>query len=72
MACHADLKIDRGLPVRSHDPNRATQCGTDEPATGRLRQVHPKRHDFSLHCPDGFDAVAVALDDRSRRPLSKL
>jgi len=69
MAQHAQLKVDTGLHVYFCDPHSPWQRGMNENTNGLLRQYFPKGTDLSAHGTNALDAVALALNTRSRKTL---
>ena len=69
MAQHAQLRIDTGLPIYFCDPHSPWQRGTNENTNGLLRQYFPKGTDVSRWNAEELDAVALALNTRSRKNL---
>ena len=66
MAQHAQLRIQKGLPVYFCDPHSPWQRGTNENSNGLLRQYFPKGIDLSRHSADDLAAVAATLNGRLR------
>lgn len=67
---HAQLSIDSGLEVYFCDPQSRWQRGTNENTNGLLRQYFLKGTDLSVHQMSDLDAVALALNTRSRKTLA--
>ena len=69
MARHAELRIATGLGIFFCDPHGPWRCGSNENASGLLRQSFPKGTDLAAHDADHLDAVAHALNTRPRKTL---
>ena len=69
MSQHAKLSMDTGLEVYFCDPQSPWQRGTNENTNGLLRQYFPKGTDLSAHKISELNAVALALNTRTRKTL---
>ena len=69
MSQHAKLLMDTGLEVYFCDPQSPWQRGTNENTNGLLRQYFPKGTDLSAHKISELNAVALALNTRTRKTL---
>jgi transposase, IS30 family len=69
MSQHAQLRIEKGLPVYFCDPHSPWQRGTNENTNGLLRQYFPKGTDLARHSQADLDAVAATLNNRPRKTL---
>ena len=69
MAQHADRRIEIGLEIYFCDPQSPWQRGSNENTNGLLRQYFPKGTDLSRHTVIELDAVAHAINTRSRKTL---
>ena len=69
LSAHAAFKVETGIAVYFADPRSPWQRGSNENTNGLLRQYFPKGTDLSRWSARDIEAVAAALNSRSRKIL---
>ena len=70
LSVHTQFKVETGIPVFFADPRSPWQRGTNGNTNGLLRQYFPKGTDLARWSNEEIQAVANALNSRSRKTLS--
>ena len=69
LSDHARFTIESGVKVFFADPHSPWQRGTNENTNGLLRQYFPKGTDLSRWSDHEIQAVALTLNNRTRKTL---
>jgi IS30 family transposase len=69
LSAHVAFQVETGIPVFFADPQSHWQRGTNENTNGLLRQYFPKGTDLARWSEQEVQALAVAINNRSRKTL---
>ena len=69
LSGHAQFALETGTRVFFADPHAPWQRPTNENTDGLLRQYFPKGTDLSRWSAEDLEAVAYAVNNRSRKTL---